>query len=246
MPMGSPTRSRPSSIKKTAASAIDDAVLGDAVDAIVKLVDPFSGGLGAAPKFPREPVLAFLASQAARNGNKRALNAVRLTLSGILAGGIRDHVGGGFHRYAIDNEWLVPHFEKMLTTQAQMADVLVEAWRLTGYPSYRTAAMETLDYVVNDMQAPDGGFYAAEDAESEGREGKFYIWTEAELQATLSESDLPVAIAVFGASEAGNFEGANILHYPDDLPSIAKNLGLKPDALEEPDKQRSSNALSTG
>ncbi len=217
--------------RKTEAMTVDAAALSAAVDTIAEQTDSFNGGIGTSPKFPRETVLQFLLEEAARGGNLSALSTAQLTLNAILAGGIRDHVGGGFHRYAIDNVWLVPHFEKMLTTQALLTDNLVLAWRLTGEPAYRKAVEETLDYVLRRMQAPEGGFYAAEDADSEGAEGKFYVWTPKQLRTVLSDDDAAIAEAVFGVTEDGNFEGNSILHHPDSLNAIAGALSLDPKML---------------
>lgn len=218
--------------RKTAAMTVDAAALSTAIDTIVEQSDSFNGGIGTAPKFPRETMLQFLLEEAARSGNDKALSTAQLTLDAILAGGIRDHVGGGFHRYAIDNAWLVPHFEKMLTTQALLTDNLVLAWRLTGKSAYRRAAEDTLDYVLRRMQAPGGGFYAAEDADSEGVEGKFYLWSLDELRAVLGNDDATVAQAVYGVTADGNFEGYSILHHPDSLNAVAGALGLEPAVLD--------------
>lgn len=217
--------------RKTEAAAVDDNVMSTMVETIAAEVDAFAGGIGSAPKFPRESVLDLMLFEAARTNNEAALSVVTLTLDAILAGGVRDHIGGGFHRYAVDNEWLVPHFEKMLTTQALLVDNLTDAWRLTGNAAYRKAAEEALDYVLRDMQAPEGGFYAAEDADSEGEEGIFYVWTPGQLKAALPAEDAAIAETVFGVTPGGNFKGRSILHHADTINGLAGGLKMEPKTL---------------
>jgi uncharacterized protein len=193
--------------------------------------DELQGGYGAAPKFPREPQLQLLLDQALRRGNRAAESAALLTLRAMAQGGIHDQVGGGFHRYAIDNDWLVPHFEKMLYNQAQLARVYAAAWRLTGDPGLARVARRTLDFVLRDLTSPEGGFYSAIDAESEGEEGRFYLWTPAELRSALPTEDAELAVRLYGASEAGNFEGRNILHLSGSPEALARAEGLTPPGL---------------
>jgi len=172
--------------------------------------DELHGGWGAAPKFPQPMVLEFLLRYHHLTGEDRARYMVSLTLDGMAYGGVYDQIGGGFHRYSVDDHWLVPHFEKMLYDNAQLARVYLHAWQVTGNPFHRTIAEETLDYVVREMTDPAGGFYSTQDADSEGEEGKFFFWTPDEIRAVLGAEAEPF-MAAYNVTEAGNFEGRNIL-----------------------------------
>ena len=130
----------------------------------------------------------------------------------MARGGIYDHVGGGFHRYSTDQHWLVPHFEKMLYDQALLSQLYLHAYMQTGKPLYRVVAEETLDYVLREMTDRKGGFYSTQDADSEGVEGKYYLWTEQEITKVLGKDDASAVLPYFGVTTAGNFEGQNILH----------------------------------
>ncbi len=187
-------------------------------------LDEFYGGFGDAPKFPRESLLLFLMDQAMRTGDDQVLNAVTTTLDGMIKGGIHDHVGGGFHRYSVDPEWHIPHFEKMLYNQALIGRLLLRAYLATGNPDYARAATRTFDYVLRDMRAANGGFYGAEDADSlnkqnERVEGVFYSWTPDQIRSALG-ANAEDLIDMFEVIEDGTFEGANILHLPE-LPLTA-------------------------
>jgi hypothetical protein len=177
------------------ASALDVAV-----DTLRGSFDTRNGGFGGAPKFPQAPVLEFLLTQA--RGAELALQ----TLRAIAGGGIHDQVGGGFHRYAVDATWTVPHFEKMLYDNALLARACLHGFKLSGEPLLRRACEQTLDWALREMRAPEGGFYSALDADSEGGEGSFYVWTLPELHAVLG-ADAEAAIAWFGATAKGNFHG---------------------------------------
>ena len=179
-------------------------------------LDEFYGGFGSAPKFPRESALLFLLDQAQRTGDSELLNAVTLTLDGMIKGGIHDHVGGGFHRYSVDPEWGIPHFEKMLYNQALIGRLLLRAYSATGNADYARAARRTFDYVLREMQHSDGAFYAAQDADSLGPdgervEGAFYAWTPAQIRQVLGDGATSL-ISAFNVIEQGTFEGANVLH----------------------------------
>jgi hypothetical protein len=208
------------------AAALDDSVVAAAVTTLIGQHDDLQGGFGAAPKFPKEPQLALLLDHALRTGDRRALHTAAFTLRAMARGGIHDQVGGGFHRYAIDDAWLVPHFEKMLYNQAQLARLYLQAWRLTGDPGLARVGRRALEAVLRDLTSPEGGFYSATDADSEGGEGRFFLWTPAELRAALPPADAELAIALFGVTAAGNFEGRTILHVPDPLPDAVRALGL--------------------
>jgi uncharacterized protein YyaL (SSP411 family) len=220
-----------------AAAELPDGLAAKVVAALTQYADSTHGGFGSAPKFPQEPNLALLAEYVARTGQPLAEQPAWTTLSqaldAMLAGGIYDQIGGGFHRYATDAAWQVPHFEKMLYNQGQLADVYLDAWLLSGEPAFRRIVAETLDYLSRDMQAPDGGFYSATDADSEGAEGRYFIWRYAELAAVLDADQLAFCETVFGVTEAGNFEGANILHLLQPLAAAAETLGLTPEAFDQ-------------
>jgi uncharacterized protein len=169
-----------------------------------EMFDSAYGGFGGAPKFPMPSNVDFLLRVFARNSSESTLNMAVQTLDAMASGGIYDHLGGGFHRYAVDAYWLVPHFEKMLYDQAGMVRIYTHAWQLTGFDRYAQVVDETVAYVLRDLRSPGGGVCSAEDADSEGEEGKFYVW---------SLDELPDEVAAwFGASAAGNFEGSNILN----------------------------------
>jgi uncharacterized protein YyaL (SSP411 family) len=198
---------------------------------LLKLEDPANGGLGKAPKFPAEPELLFLIDQAARGASVDAAAAAERALDAMARGGIFDQVGGGFHRYSTDAQWRVPHFEKMLYNQAQLARVYVAGYRLTGRPSFRRAAAQTLDYVLREMTAPDGGFYSATDADSVGGEGSFFVWSPAQLAPVLGAADAAWAARVFGVTAEGNFEdGRTVLHLPQPLDVVAREDGVTVEA----------------
>ncbi|HEX2065232.1 MAG TPA: thioredoxin domain-containing protein [Candidatus Thermoplasmatota archaeon] len=189
------------------------------VAALAQHFDRVHGGFGAAPKFPSPHHLLFLLRQHAR-GDTRALAMVEAQLAAMARGGLRDHLGGGFHRYSTDRRWLLPHFEKMLYDQAMIAMAYTEAFQATGKAAHAQVARETLDYVLRDLPDPAGGFRCAEDADSEGVEGKFYVWTKEEILDVLGTEDGERFCAAYGVAAEGNFEdeatrertGANILH----------------------------------
>ncbi|MEE9452848.1 MAG: DUF255 domain-containing protein [Paracoccaceae bacterium] len=214
--------------RSTAADPLTPKAVRAAARSIIPYMDEFSGGMGDTTKFPQESLHLFLLDQAIRDGDTALLEVVINTLDGMIMGGIHDHVGGGFHRYSVDPEWHVPHFEKMLYNQAMTGRLLVKTWQVTGQASYRHAAERTFDYVLREMQAPSGGFYTAQDADSLDAqnalvEGAFYIWTPAEIQAVADDADF--LIKLFDITEPGLFEGANVLHMLD-LPEDAANLSV--------------------
>ncbi len=192
-------------------------VIVEAARGFAERFDPRWGGFGGRPKFPRPAVLAFLLRYHRRTGDRAALHMVLHTLRKMAAGGIYDHVGGGFHRYSTDGRWLVPHFEKMLYDNAQLAMTYMEAWQITGEEALAKVARETLDYVGREMTHPKGGFYSATDADSEDaaghhHEGLFFTWTPAELRGALGAADALVVGRAYGVTERGNFEGRTVLH----------------------------------
>jgi uncharacterized protein len=198
--------------------------LEEAITTLLDRADPANGGFGGAPKFPPASSLELLMSRGV------GLEHVERTLDAMLAGGIYDQLGGGFARYSVDSAWLVPHFEKMLYDNGLLARAYLHGWQVLGHERYRRVCEETLDWMLREMRGPEGGFYSAYDADSEGEEGKFYLWTPDEIRAVLEDPtavDLTGAIggegrpqveeilAYYGVTDAGNFEGKNILHLAD-------------------------------
>jgi uncharacterized protein YyaL (SSP411 family) len=206
-------------------------LLDAAVSHLGRAFDSTWGGFGQAPKFPHPMDLSLLLRDWRRTGRDHSLAMVRTTLDRMAAGGIYDHLGGGFARYSVDERWLVPHFEKMLYDNALLAGVYVEAFQATGSPRYERVARETFDYVLRDMTDPLGGFYSTEDADSEGEEGKFYVWTPDEIDAALGAEAGATFGRVYDVTDAGNFEGRSILNLPKTLAQSAKILGRDEDDL---------------
>ncbi len=175
--------------------------------------DSVNGGFGSAPKFPQPTTLCFLLNYWYRTKKQKALEMVELTLDKMAKGGIYDHIGGGFHRYSTDEKWFVPHFEKMLYDQALLASVYLKAYQVTGNLHYAATAEHTLDYVLRDMTDQNGGFYSAQDADSEGHEGLFYIWTAGAIDNILDKPAAEIFKEYFGFSKSGNYDdGKNILN----------------------------------
>ena len=234
------TRALESAIKHEAGQELGLEVMHDAFRGFVANFDSVYGGFGARPKFPTPHNLMFLLRYGQRSGDATALAMVEKTLDRMRRGGVYDQVGFGFHRYSTDASWLLPHFEKMLYDQALLLLAYTETYHATRNESYRRTALEIAEYVMRDLSSPEGGFYSAEDADSEGEEGKFYVWTLSELRAVLG-ADAELAAAVFGADDAGNFSeeasghrsGANVLHLPKPAAESARAAGISEDALRE-------------
>ncbi|MBU6959031.1 thioredoxin domain-containing protein [Pseudomonas sp. CVAP len=189
--------------------------------------DPVNGGLGNAPKFPNPACHDLVLRLYQRLHEPDLLHSVELTLDRMAASGLYDHLGGGFARYCVDERWAVPHFEKMLYDNGQLVKLYADAYRETGKPAWRRVFEETIDYILRDMTHPEGGFYASEDADSEGEEGKFYVWTPAQVQAALGEPDAALACRAYGVTVAGNFEhGSSVLHRAVALDAV-QELQLK-------------------
>src|SRR5919197_3909704 len=187
------------------ASTLDDAVAG-----IEQQFDARNGGWGRAPKFPQPMAIEFLLRRWAATGDERPLAMARRSLDAMADGGIHDQLGGGFHRYATDAVWLVPHFEQMLYDNAQLARVYVHAWQASGDARYREVARATLDYMIRELALPDGALAASQDADTDGVEGGTFTWTAAEIREVLGD-DAPLFIAAYGVTDDGNWEGVNIL-----------------------------------
>jgi uncharacterized protein YyaL (SSP411 family) len=218
---------RPADVEETAAQVRDflnrpsvplavgelsPALLDEAAAGLARAFDPVHAGFGGAPKFPQPMIVEVLLRHHARTGQPAALTMARQTLQAMAGGGIYDQLGGGFHRYSVDERWLVPHFEKMLYDNALLARAYLDAWQVTRDAAFRRVAEETLAFVLREMTSPEGGFYSSLDADSEGEEGGFYLWTPSELEALLGDAGARALGEVFDVTAAGNFEGRNILH----------------------------------
>ena len=195
--------------------------------------DSLRGGFGSAPKFPPATALSLLLKHYSQCQDKGSLNMVKLTLDAMARGGMYDQVGGGFHRYSTDDRWLVPHFEKMLYDNALLAKIYLEAYQVTKEPFYQKIASETLDYILREMTSPEGGFYSATDADSEGREGKFFVWKPDEVKHILGSEDARLFCAYYDITEGGNWEGTSIPNIPRPLTEIAERLSLDLRGLAE-------------
>ena len=220
--------------KRTSQTHLGKEVLQDVYDRLTLDYDPDNGGFGSAPKFPTPHKLLYLLRYYAKTGEKKSLAMVENTLRQMRLGGIFDQIGLGFHRYSTDPQWLVPHFEKMLYDQALLTLAYVEAYQVTGAGKFKITAKETLDYCIRDLSSPQGGFYTAQDADSEGEEGKYYVWTIQEVLDLLEPSDGDLAVHLFGLKEKGNFpnsKGKNILHLAEPLDELASYKGLTLDEL---------------
>ena len=215
-----------------AAPTPDAALATHAARALATAFDAQHGGFGQAPKFPQPMLLGFLLRHAHRTGDEQARAMALHTLRRMAAGGMRDHLGGGFHRYSVDARWLVPHFEKMLYDNALLARAYLEGWQESGDEALRVVCESTIEYVLGDLRHPEGGFLAARDADSEGEEGRYYVWTPEEVDAVLGPHDGPLFRRFYDVSAAGNFEGRNILHRPHDPGAIARAEGVAPEAIE--------------
>ncbi|MCI0546811.1 MAG: thioredoxin domain-containing protein [Candidatus Rokubacteria bacterium] len=212
---------------RTATALLTDDILLAAYQGIAGAFDEEVGGLGGAPKFPQPAIWEFLLRFWKRTGNPRALEMVRTTLVHMARGGMYDQLGGGFHRYSVDARWLVPHFEKMLYDNAQLASLYLHAWLATGESALRRVTEETLDYILREMTHPDGGFYSAQDADSEGVEGKFFVWSREEVETALPDAATRrAAVAYWGLDGPPNFEGRHhILFVPREPAVVARELG---------------------
>ncbi len=219
---------------RSSATLLTDGTLFSAYQALSGEFDEREGGMGRAPKFPQPMNWEFLLRFWKRTGNARALEMARLTLTKMARGGMYDQLGGGFHRYSVDGEWLVPHFEKMLYDNGQLASLYLHGWLVMGYPEYRRVCEETLDYVLREMTHASGGFFSAQDADSEGVEGKFFVWTPEEIAAVLGDAEMTrAALAYWGVDKGPNFEGQSILCVPREPSDVAAELGIPVARLAE-------------
>lgn len=220
---------------------LDESILDKAFNDFEKRYDDKHGGFGSAPKFPSPHNLMFLLRYWKRFNNDKVLAMVETTLTQMRLGGIYDHIGFGFARYSTDRKWLVPHFEKMLYDQAMLVLAYTETFLATKNPFYKKTAEEILEYVLRDMTYSEGGFYSAEDADSEGEEGKFYLWDADEFRSILDKDELEFAIKIFNVEDAGNWideskgmmPGTNILHLKKSYKELADDLNLDKDSFAE-------------
>jgi uncharacterized protein YyaL (SSP411 family) len=230
-----------SALPPPAEGGLDRSVLDRAVGRIASSFDGRGGGFGGAPKFPQPLVLDFLLRRAVATGDPLPLRMAERTLDAMAAGGIRDRIGGGFHRYSVDGEWIVPHFEKMLSDNALLARTYLRGWLVTGKGRWRRVAEETVDYLLREMALPEGGFCTSQDADSGGREGAFFTWSRKEVEEALfrarpapfSREDVELFLSAHGVTEGGNFEGTNVLLDSRDAASLADERGTTEEDVEE-------------
>ncbi|MCH7803163.1 MAG: thioredoxin domain-containing protein [Acidobacteria bacterium] len=211
---------------------LEKGLLDQSYTQVLHRFDSQHGGFGGAPKFPSTMILGFLLRYYQRTGTEKALEMVRLSLDEMARGGIYDQLGGGFHRYTVDERWLVPHFEKMLYDNALLSRLYLEAYQVTGDSYYREIVEETLEYVQREMMDPSGGFYSSQDADSEGEEGKFYVWTPAQVEAVLGREDASIFNPYFDVTDSGNFEGKSILHHRMTLGELSQSRGKSGEELK--------------
>ncbi len=239
-------------ISESAGESIGESILQEAYEELLMSFDNEYGGFERAPKFPTPHKILFLLRYWRRSGNPEALHMVEYSLENMYRGGIYDHLGSGFHRYSTDNMWIVPHFEKMLYDQALTATAYTEIYQVTGKRLYKEAAEGILDYVLRDLTSQEGGFYCGEDADVEGEEGKYYLWTLEEIQRILSPEESELITKVFNLSEGGNFEeeirgkkiGTNIFYMSRSLEALAAELNIPVDEVESRIKIAKEKLLS--
>jgi hypothetical protein len=202
------------SMSRSAESAgpFDPDIIIRGAEQLAQAHDSEHGGFGRAPKFPNAGVYELFLRAFHQSRNPRFLDTIIFTLTKMAQGGIYDHLGGGFHRYSVDEKWLVPHFEKMLYDNAQLVRVYAQVYQITGEPQFKRVVEETVDYLLREMLQPQGGFYSTQDADSEGEEGKFFVWTPQEVSRILGEDAAEIFCRIYDVSEQGNFEDKNILH----------------------------------
>ncbi|MFO0945956.1 MAG: thioredoxin domain-containing protein [Planctomycetota bacterium] len=210
---------------------LDSSILERAAEELSQMIDRTWGGIGHAPKFPHSVELRLLLRCGRRLQRPELTEGVAFSLEMMIRGGIYDHLGGGFHRYSTDERWLVPHFEKMLYDNALIPLACMEAWQATGRQIFRDATIETLDYVLREMTSPEGGFYSTQDADSEGEEGKFFVWSRSEIEKILGPENGKTFCIAYDVTDAGNWEGKNILHLPKPLDEVAGLLRMSVEEL---------------
>ena len=218
----------------TEKTTLERSILDEAAVGLLQMGDRIYGGFGHAPKFPNPSNLMFLLRYYDISGINRFRDFVIFTADKMAEGGIHDHLGGGFARYATDQKWLVPHFEKMLYDNALLSQLYAELYQITKAESYMQITCKTLDYVIREMTHPDGGFYSAQDADSEGEEGKFYLWKKKEIESVIDdEIAANILCEHYGVTQGGNFEGKNILNVRVPITSLAKNYNKTPEQVAQ-------------
>ena len=224
---------------------LERSILDEAAVGLLQMGDMIYGGFGHAPKFPNPSNLMFLARYYDISGINRFRDFVIFTADRMAAGGIHDQLGGGFARYATDQKWLVPHFEKMLYDNALLSQLYGEIYQITKAEPYRQITCKTLDYVIREMKHPDGGFYSAQDADSEGEEGKFYVWDKREIESIISDKTAAdIFCEHYGVTQGGNFEGKNILNVRVPITSLAKKYEKTPELMAQTVKDASTMLLA--
>jgi uncharacterized protein YyaL (SSP411 family) len=221
------------SLARPTPGKLEPGVLDRAYRGLASRFDPRHGGFGGAPKFPQPMLLDFMLRQWKRADDPQALRMVEQTLRRMAAGGMYDHLGGGFHRYSVDARWLVPHFEKMLYDNALLSRAYLHGWMATGHEPYRRVVEQTLGYVLREMTSPEGAFYSAQDADSEGEEGRFYVWSADEVDALLGPEEGALFRGYYDVTEEGNFEGSNILHAERPIAQAAREAGVTEERLHD-------------
>lgn len=228
----------------TTPTKLDKSILDEAAMNLIQIGDPVFGGFGSAPKFPNSANLSFLLRYYKISGISRFKEFVLKTLTKMGRGGIFDQIGGGFHRYSTDARWLVPHFEKMLYDNALVTMVYVEAYQLTKDPFYLDIVKKTLNYVLKEMTSKEGGFFSAQDADSEGEEGKYYVWKKNEIEGILGK-DADIFCLYYDVTDGGNFEGTNILCNNISLSSVAFKFGISEEQVKTILEQSAQKLLET-
>jgi uncharacterized protein len=229
----------------TEKASLERSILDEAAVGLLQMGDMIYGGFGHAPKFPNPSNLMFLARYYDISGINRFRDFVIFTADRMAAGGIHDQLGGGFARYATDQKWLVPHFEKMLYDNALLSQLYGEIYQITKAEPYRQITCKTLDYVIREMKHPDGGFYSAQDADSEGEEGKFYVWDKREIESIISnKTAADIFCEHYGVTQGGNFEGKNILNVRVPITSLAKKYEKTPELMAQTVKDASIMLLA--
>jgi uncharacterized protein YyaL (SSP411 family) len=215
-------------------NSLDDQILSKAFEAFENQFDSANGGFGMAPKFPSSMVLSFLLRYWKKKSSQEALSMVEFTLEKMANGGIYDHLGGGFHRYSVDDRWIIPHFEKMLYDNALLSRTYFEAYQAVRKKRYCHVAEEILNYILREMTSPEGGFYSTQDADSEGEEGKAYVWTRDQIKEILGKEKGTPFCAYYGVSPQGNFEkGTSVLYLASTLEKISELYGIPVPELEQ-------------
>ncbi len=215
-------------------ATLSEKIISDSVESMKNRFDPVYGGFGGAPKFPHTMDLMLLMRHYQETGDDESLRMTTESLDKMARGGMYDQLGGGFHRYSVDAEWLIPHFEKMLYDNALLARTYLEGFQLTGNKQFEVVGREILDYVVREMQSSEGGYFSSTDADSEGEEGKFFVWTPQEIQEILGDKDARIFCEFYDVREGGNFEhGTSALSIPKATPEVAEGLGMSVEEVNE-------------